>query len=273
MWLGTDGCNNLSDYKAASGTNEQNTIFKNVSFVSLSDLHLVPPSDGDPDLAGIPLTSITDDFDGDLRDNQFPYRGADETTTIPVELTSFTASVAKNSVTLMWSTATETNNRGFEIERSQKSNVSSQTDWKTIGFVNGKGTSTEINNYSFTDKELSSGVYNYRLKQIDFDGTYKYYLLNESIEIEIPDEFTLSQNYPNPFNPNTTIEFTLPKESKVKLVIYNSIGVQVAELLNNQLSAGYYKYNWNASEFTSGIYYYKLISNDSFIVKKMMFLK
>ncbi len=272
-WLGTTGYNNLSDYKTASGTNEQNTIFKNVSFVSSTNLHLVPPSDGDPDLAGIPLTNITDDFDGDLRDNQFPYRGADEATTIPVELTSFTASVAKNSVTLLWSTATETNNRGFEIERSQRSNVSSQTEWKTIGFVNGKGTSTEINNYSFTDNELSSGVYDYRLKQIDFDGTYKYYLLNESIEIGIPDEFTLSQNYPNPFNPATTIEFTLPKDSKVKLVIYNSIGEQVAELVNNQLSAGYYKYNWNASEFTSGVYYYKLISDDSFLVKKMMLLK
>ncbi|MFN3873009.1 MAG: hypothetical protein ACK4R9_08405, partial [Ignavibacterium sp.] len=141
-WLGTTGYNNLSDYKTASGTNEQNTIFKNVSFVSATNLHLVPPSDGDPDLAGIPLTSITDDFDGDLRDNQYPYRGADEATTIPVELTSFTASVAKNSVTLLWSTATETNNRGFEIERSQLSNFKGQMNWEIIGFVKGKGTST-----------------------------------------------------------------------------------------------------------------------------------
>lgn len=272
-YLGTTGYNNLNDYKTAWGTNEQNTIFKNVSFVSSTNLHLVPPSDGDTDLAGIPLTGIVDDFDGDDRDNQYPYRGADEATTIPVELTSFTASVAMNSVTLMWSTATETNNRGFEIERSQKTKVNGQMNWEMIGFVNGKGTSTEINNYSFTDKDLAAGVYNYRLKQIDFDGTYKYYLLNESIEVGIPDEFTLSQNYPNPFNPSTTIEFSLPKDAKVKLVIYNSIGEEVATLVNNQLSAGYYKYNWNASDLTSGIYYYKLISDDGFLVKKMMLLK
>ncbi len=160
-YLGTTGYNNLNDYKTASGTNEQNTIFKNVSFVSSTNLHLVPPSDGDTDLAGIPLTGIVDDFDGDDRDNQYPYRGADEATTIPVELTSFTASVAMNSVTLMWSTATETNNRGFEIERSQKTKVNGQMNWEMIGFVNGKGTSTEINNYSFTDKDLAAGIYNY----------------------------------------------------------------------------------------------------------------
>lgn len=268
-YLGTIGYNNLNDYKTASGTNEQNTIFKNVSFVSSTDLHLVPPSDGDTDLAGIPLIGITDDFDGDDRNNQYPYRGADEaSTTIPVELTSFTASVAGNSITLFWSTATETNNSGFSIERASRT-----SDWITIGFVNGKGTSTEINNYSFSDKELSSGVYNYRLKQIDLDGSYKYYLLNESIEIGIPDEFTLSQNYPNPFNPSTTIEFTLPKDSKIKLIIYNSIGEEVAALINNQLSAGYYKYNWNASELPSGIYYYKLISDENFLVKKMLLVK
>ncbi|AFH48190.1 Hypothetical protein IALB_0478 [Ignavibacterium album JCM 16511] len=267
-YLGTTGYNVLNDYKLASGTNEQNTIFKNVSFVSSTDLHLVPPSDGDTDLAGIPLTTIVDDFDGDTRDNQFPYKGADEASKIPVELTSFTASVSNNSVTLFWSTATETNNSGFSIERK-----SGNSDWLKIGFINGSGTSTEINHYSFTDRELASGIYNYRLKQIDFDGTYKYYLLNESIEIGIPDEFTLSQNYPNPFNPNTTIEFSLPKDSKVKLVIYNSIGEEVATLINNQLSAGYYKYNWNASDLTSGIYYYKLISDDGFLVKKMMLLK
>ncbi len=267
-WLGTTGYNNLSDYKAASGTNEQNTIFKNVSFVSLTDLHLIPPSDGDPDLAGTPLTGITDDFDGDLRNNQFPYKGADEATTIPVELTSFTASVTKNSIYLQWSTATETNNYGFSIERKTRN-----SDWVTIGFVRGNGTSTEINYYSYTDNELVSGLYNYRLKQIDFDGTYKYYFLNESIKIGVPEEFRLFQNYPNPFNPITTIEFSLPKDSKVKLVIYNSVGEEVATLVDNQLSAGYYKYNWNASEPTSGIYYYKLISDNTFLVKKMLLLK
>lgn len=267
-YLGTTGYNNLNDYKTASGTNEQNTIFKNVSFVSLTDLHLVPPSDGDTDLAGLPLAWITDDFDGDVRDNTYPYRGADEASTIPVELASFTASVSKNSVTLIWSTATETNNSGFSIERKSKT-----SDWKQIGFVNGRGTSTEINNYSFTDRELASGIYNYRLKQIDFDGTYEYYLLNETIEIGVPDEFTLSQNYPNPFNPSTTIEFTLPKDSKIKLVVYNSIGEEVATLVDNQLTAGYYKFNWNASEFTSGIYYYKLTSDDNFLVKKMILVK
>ncbi|BDQ03955.1 T9SS type A sorting domain-containing protein [Ignavibacterium sp.] len=267
-FVGTTGYNDLTAYKTVLAPNEQNSIFKNVSFVSVTDLHLVPPSDGDSDLAGLPLAGIPDDFDGDPRNNQFPYKGADEASTIPVELSSFTASASGNSVTLIWSTATETNNSGFAIERKSDKN-----EWTTIGFTRGKGTSTEINNYSFTDKGLIPGTYYYRLIQIDFDGTYKYYLLNESIEVGVPDEFTLSQNYPNPFNPSTTIEFSLPKDAKVKLVIYNSIGEEVATLVNNQLSAGYYKYNWNASDLTSGIYYYKLISDDGFLVKKMMLLK
>lgn len=276
-WLGTVGYNNLSDYKTASGTNEQNTIFKNVSFVSLTNLHLVPPSDGDPDLAGIPLTAITDDFDGDTRDNQYPYRGADEATTIPVELTSFTAAVANNSVTLFWSTATETNNRGFEIERSQISKVKSQADWKNIGFVNGKGTSTEINNYSFTDKELLPGVYNYRLKQIDFDGTFKYYSLNESVEIGIPEEFALSQNYPNPFNPVTKISWQSPVSGRQILKVYDVLGNEVTTLLDEYREAGTYEIEFQSTvgdkQLASGVYFYMLQIGDFVQTKKMILAK
>ncbi len=128
---------------------------------------------------------------------------------------------------LKWQTATETNNQGFEIERSQKSNlpdgkagVKSQTDWAKISFVEGRGTTTELTDYSYKDKITNPGNYVYRLKQIDFDGTVSY---SEEIEIDVtgPKEFTLYQNYPNPFNPTTTIKFALPVDSRVKINVYN----------------------------------------------------
>jgi len=126
------------------------------------------------------------------------------TSIVPVELSSFTAENVDGEVVLKWQTATETNNQGFEVERSQKLNVKSQTDWAKISFVEGKGTTTEMTEYIYKDKIINPGNYVYRLKQIDFDGTVSY---SDEIEIDItgPKEFTLYQNYPNPFNPSTTI--------------------------------------------------------------------
>ena len=267
-YVGTTGYNNLSDYKTAVAPNEQNTIFKNVSFVSSTDLHLVPPSDGDTDLAGIPLAGIIDDIDGDLRDGQYPYRGADEGTTIPVELTSFAAIVNGNSVVLSWSTATETNNFGFTVER--KSNF---TEWTSIGFVNGNGTSVTTNNYSFTDKGLSPGIYSYRLKQTDYNGTFKYYNLTETIEIGLPEEFALFQNYPNPFNPTTVISWQSPVGIRQILKVFDILGNEIATLVDEYRDAGRYEVIFDSKDLSSGIYLIQLKIGEFIATKKMTLLR
>ncbi|MEJ5262288.1 MAG: T9SS type A sorting domain-containing protein [Ignavibacterium sp.] len=267
-YVGTTGYNNLTDYKNAVNPNEQNTIFKNVSFVSATDLHLVPPSDGDTDLAGIPITGIVDDFDGDLRDTQFPYKGADEGTTIPVELTSFTATVNGSNVVLTWSTATETNNLGFTVERK-----SDYTEWTNIGFVNGNGTSVNTNNYIFTDEELPVGIYNYRIKQTDYNGTFKYYYLAETIEIGLPQEFRLFQNYPNPFNPSTKISWQTPVAARNTVKVFDLLGNEIATLIDEQKEAGRYEIIFDSKDLSSGVYLIQLKAGEFVSTKKMTLLR
>lgn len=263
--------NDLLTYKSAVTPSEQNTIFKNVTFVSNTDLHLSGSSNGDFDLAGTPIAGIIDDIDGDLRNPDFPYRGADEADLIPVELTSFTASIINNSVFLNWITATEINNYGFELERN--SNDESGANWKKIGFVPGSGTTTESRSYSFKDENLVSGIYSYRLKQIDFNGLFKYYELNESVEISNPKVFNLSQNYPNPFNPDTKIDYSIANATNVQLEVFNAIGEKVATLVGEIKHPGNYTVNFNAEKFSSGVYIYKLITRDFVSVKKMLLIR
>lgn len=174
---------------------------------------------------------------------------------VPVELTSFTAEVIKNDVMLHWTTATELNNFGFEIERS-KDNES----FEKISFVPGFGTTTEPKSYEYIVKELSSGVQYFRLKQIDYDGTF---VISNSVEVAgiFPTNFALSQNYPNPFNPSTTIKFTLPVDSKVRLKLFNTLGQQVAELINSEMTMGIHNYDFNAENLSSGTYFYVLDAN------------
>ena len=198
---------------------------------------------------------------------------------VPVELSSFNASVNGNVVLLNWKTATETNNKGFEIERlNPKSDLPAgqagirNPRWEKISFVNGKGTTTQSKSYSFVDNNVSTGNYTYRLKQIDYEGSFTY---SEEIEVSInvPVEFSLRQNYPNPFNPSTTIEYSIPKDGFVNLTVYNVLGQQVAELANKNLKAGNYHITFSASKFASGVYYYRLKSGDKVTVKKMIILK
>jgi photosystem II stability/assembly factor-like uncharacterized protein len=197
---------------------------------------------------------------------------------VPVELISFTSSVNVKDVTLNWQTATETNNSGFEIERNTPHNPLSRGEaegrgvWRSIGFVNGNGTTTEPQSYSFLDKELSVGKYQYRLKQIDFDGTFEY---SNTIEVEIgnPTKFSLEQNYPNPFNPSTTIRYQIPQDGIVTLKIYNILGSEVATLVNEEKVAGKYEVNFNASSLASGVYVYKIQSGSFIKSKKMILIK
>ncbi len=188
---------------------------------------------------------------------------------IPVELTSFSANVQGKNVILNWSTATEINNKGFEILRLAQND----DDWELVGLVSGNGTTTEPMSYSFIDENVLPGNYQYRLKQIDYDGAFEY---SNTIEVEmiLPIEFALEQNYPNPFNPSTVIEFSLPEDvSNVELSIFNSLGEKVAELVNTSLMAGKYLYQWNAKDVATGMYIYELRTDKFVSVKKMILIK
>lgn len=184
----------------------------------------------------------------------------------PVELVSFTANVSGNSVALSWKTITEKNNRGFEVQKLDISN------WEKIGFVGGFGTTTEPKSYSFTDNNISSGNYTYRLKQIDFDGSY---IFSNEVEVEVntPLQFALNQNYPNPFNPATKISYRIPKDGYVSLKVYNTLGQEVANLVKGMVKAGSHEVTFNASGLSSGIYYYRIDAGDYVLVKKMMLIR
>jgi len=175
---------------------------------------------------------------------------------LPAEIVSFTSDKIGNGVVLNWKTATEVNNYGFEIERSQKSNVKSET-WEKVGFVEGHGNSNSPKNYSFFDnllnQNLSSNI-NYRLKQVDNNGHFEY-----SDEISVAFEQvlknTIEQNHPNPFNPSTTLNYSIADNSLVRIEIYNLLGQIVAELINSEQISGNHSVTWNASGLSSGVYF------------------
>jgi hypothetical protein len=186
---------------------------------------------------------------------------------IPVELVSFSGVLENGSVKLIWKTATETNNSGFQIEKLGKDNV-----WQNIGFVRGAGNSTAPKDYSFTDKNIANGSYSYRLKQTDFNGQFEYSNIVR-INVDIPNQYSLAQNYPNPFNPSTTIKYSLPSDGKVVLKVFDASGREVKELVNGYKPAGKYDINFNASSLASGVYYYRIESNNFTQTKKMLLIK
>jgi hypothetical protein len=188
---------------------------------------------------------------------------------LAVELTSFTATVNVTSdVCLTWKTATEIDAVEFGIERRSRGSV----DWQEIGSVQAHGTSNTPNEYSFTDKNLLVGRCDYRLKQIDNNGAFKY---SQSVEIEItaPNNFALFQNYPNPFNPTTNISYQLPVTGNVTLKIYDMLGREVATLVNEVKEPGTYELKWNAANIPSGIYLYKLSAGNFAQTRKLVLLK
>ncbi|BDQ02785.1 YCF48-related protein [Ignavibacterium sp.] len=193
-------------------------------------------------------------------------------TVIPVELISFGALVNNSDVRLSWSTSTELNNRGFEIERGQKPKVKSQIDWESIGFINGKGTTTETQNYSFADKNLLPGKYYYRLKQIDFDGKFSFSGMIE-VNVDLPTEFALEQNYPNPFNPTTKISWQSPVGSWQTLKVFDILGNEVATLVDEYKEPGRYEVEFDASDLSSGVYIYRLQADAFISTKKMVLLR
>jgi hypothetical protein len=191
---------------------------------------------------------------------------------VPVELTSFTGQVVAEGVLLNWNTATELNNQGFEIERRDEGN------WEKIGYVPGYGTTTDPKSYSFIDENVVTGSYSYRLKQIDFDGTFSY---SDEVIVEVnltPGNFALFQNYPNPFNPTTTIEFQVPQVSDVTLKIYDMLGQEIRSLFNDQVVPGKYTMEWDGmnnsgSQMSSGIYIYTITAGEFVESKEMVLIR
>ncbi len=188
----------------------------------------------------------------------------------PVELTSFTHTVFQNKVTLDWITSGETNNSGFEIERSADNE--NNTEWIKSGFVTGAGTSNETVRYTFSEK-LNTGIYFYRLKQLDFNGNFEYFYLSGNVNIGLPNKTELMQNYPNPFNPSTKISYSIANSSKVSLNIYEISGKEVTTLVDGIQNAGYFEIVFIAVNLPAGIYFYRLISDDLSFTKRMMLIK
>ena len=205
--------------------------------------------------------------------------------TIPVELTAFDAEILSSNVQLTWQTASEKNNKGFEIERKvlhQKSSIS-ENEFEKIGFVEGKGTSTIIQNYFFIDNEVRNGKYIYRLKQLDFDGSFSF---SDELEVEVnvvQSEFKLYQNYPNPFNPSTKIQFSLSSDSHVSLKVYEILGNEFLTLVDEFKKAGKYEVDFSienlknirssSSNLSSGIYFYQLRCGNHSQTQKMLLIR
>jgi hypothetical protein len=189
---------------------------------------------------------------------------------LPVELTSFNYSISSgNNLILNWQTSGEINNKGFEIERKS----SKENNWKKVGYAEGRGTINEITSYLFTDKNINSGKYNYRLKQTDFNGNFKYYNLNSEVIIGSPENFELKQNYPNPFNPATVISFKIPGNGMVSLKVYDISGKEVRTLVNEIREAGYFTVKFDGSSLSSGLYFYKMQFDGQEVTKKMLLIK
>lgn len=187
---------------------------------------------------------------------------------LPVELTSFTATTKFNQVSLNWQTANEVNNYGFEIERMSSQN----TNWDEIGFVKGHGNSSSPKVYSFKDTPDGGGKFKYRLKQIDTDGKYQYSNEVEAV-LEIPTGFSVKQNFPNPFNPTTKIEFSISSDNNVEVNVFNVLGLKVATLMNEYVQAGTHTVEFDASNLSSGIYFYKIVCGNNSEMKKMILLR
>jgi hypothetical protein len=196
---------------------------------------------------------------------------------LPIQLASFTGTRVGNDVRLDWTTLSELNNYGFFIQRKRGTDPLFADIPNS--FIPGHGTTNEPQRYSFFDSPISSGTWNYRLKQMDLDGTIHY---SEPISIDvltgvtdrqIPLEFSLLQNYPDPFNPSTTIRYALPFATHVSLSVYNTLGQKIAQLVDAEQSAGYHEAVLRGDQLPSGLYFYRIEAGSFTGVRRMMLLK
>lgn len=180
---------------------------------------------------------------------------------LPVSIISFTSATTQRNVTLSWITEWELNNKGFDVERaSVKQGEVDQ--WQKVAFVTGNGSTNNQVSYSYNDTKLPKGEFKYRLKQIDYNGNYEYFALGKIVAIAPPNKFSMGQNYPNPGNPKTKIDYELPFNAMVRIIIYNMLGEEVSTIVNEQKDAGYYSAEFNGSNLASGVYFYRIIAND-----------
>ncbi|MBZ0200141.1 MAG: immune inhibitor A [Ignavibacteriaceae bacterium] len=196
-------------------------------------------------------------------------------TVVPVELRSLAAEVINNKISLTWQTVTELNNSGFQVERQSEGVIDNQ--WEKVGFVKGSGSTSELHSYSFIDENIEYGKYRYRIKQIDYDGTFRIY---GPVEVDYTAVllYSLEQNYPNPFNPATSIKYTIPKEvngqsSMVNLKVYDLLGNEIFTLVNEEQTPGVHEVEFDAGKLSSGIYFYTINSGSFTKAMKMMILK
>ena len=194
-----------------------------------------------PDALGTPITLPVTGGLGNLYVALADVTGGENP--LPVELSSFTSNVKGRDVNLNWETKTEVNSNRFVIDRTLVNTKDATVIWVSVGNIQASGTSNSPKQYSFTDKNLQAGKYQYRLKMIDNDGSFDYSVIVET-EVAVPHNFDLSQNYPNPFNPSTKINYSLPSDSKVTLEVYNISGERIAQLVNENQSAGFYSVNF-----------------------------
>jgi hypothetical protein len=184
----------------------------------------------------------------------------DATAPLPVQISYFGANTVNRDVTLTWVTEMEINNSGFEIQR-RKAVKENFSEWEKIGFAEGAGNSNLQNTYTYKDLKLNTAKYQYRLKQIDYNGYYEYFNLRnpEEIVIGAPTSISLSQNYPNPSNPVSNIDYQLTFEAKVSLKVYDLTGKEITTLVNEVKEPGYYTVHFDGSTMASGIYIYRII--------------
>ena len=253
FWKGVgnnDGFNNIAGYPI-----DMQFVLPSVTQFDWTEYFIDIPVPNDPEAVAMsvrlhPYARFTGTIYWD--DLEFPVIGG----VIPVELTAFTASTSNGKVTLNWSTATETNNFGFEIQKRYES-----TSFEKIGFVVGSGSTTVETHYSFTDVNNLVGRIYYRLKQIDFDGGFAF---SNEIMVEIPriTDYQLSQNYPNPFNPSTTIKYSVPSQSKIKITLYDIIGNEVRTLFEGIQPSGVHEINLTADNLPSGVYFVSMTAEN-----------
>jgi hypothetical protein len=171
-------------------------------------------------------------------------------------------------VKLTWSDNSD-NEIGFVIERKDDVNI----DWAILDTLS-------ENTIELYDSNLIVGrTYEWRIYSYNIIGNSPYSNVVSTLitsidpEASIPDDYSLSQNYPNPFNPTTKINFDIPKQSYVKLVIYDLLGMEVSTLVNSQLNPGRYSAEWNGSDLASGMYFYKIEAGSFSQIKKMVLIK
>jgi hypothetical protein len=262
---------NIEYNGSTGGATNVNTTYTDVATITFTVVNAA----GSSNLTWVKHEALADDAMTPWTEGSFTGLNSNP---LPVQVASFTAALLQESksVQLKWSTASETNNYGFEVQKASEP----KGEYQTIqgSFIAGHGTTVESHSYSYTDANANTGSSYYRLKQTDLDGTIHY---SEAVSATLtgveskplPTTFALDQNYPNPFNPSTTIEFQLPKESKVTLEVYNVIGQRIALLVDEVRPAGYYAMRFDGTQLGSGVYFYRFSTPEFSYVRKMLLTK